>query len=88
MPYADPTEQKAYNLALYLRRYQSDPEFREAEAFRKKRWYDKNQALITWAYRKKRKKIRTASNPVRSGQVKADPRILVLTGQQEFPVLF
>ena len=69
MPYADPTEQKAYNLALYLRRYQSDPEFRDDEAFRKKVWYYRNQEKIVARYRKKRKKIRAASKPVRFGKI-------------------
>jgi hypothetical protein len=87
MPYADPTEQKAYNLELYLRRYQSDPEFRADEAFRKKLWYYRNQAKILSRYRKKRKKIRAASKSVRSGQVKGDPWTLVLTAHQEVPVL-
>ena len=87
MPYADPTEQKAYNLALYLRRYQSDPEFRADEALRKKRWYDKNQAAITWEYRKKRKKYRTASNPVRFGKIKPVPQLALFSGAEDLALL-
>ena len=68
MPYADPSEQKAYNLELYLRRYAEDPEFRADEAFRKKLWYYRNQEKLLARYRKKRKKIRAASKTVRSDQ--------------------
>jgi tRNA/tmRNA/rRNA uracil-C5-methylase (TrmA/RlmC/RlmD family) len=88
MPYADPSEQKAYNLELYLRRYQSDPEFREAEAFRKKVWYYRNQAKTLAAYRKKRKKIRAASKVVRSGQAVHCVELPLLPISQGVPALF
>jgi hypothetical protein len=87
MPYADPTEQKAYNLELYLRRYQSDPEFRADEAFRKKLWYDRNQAKVTARYRKKRKKIRATHKKGRSDGMEIRPELVVLSGFQSFPVL-
>ena len=69
VPYADPTEQKAYNLELYLRRYASDPEFRADEAYRKQIWYERNQEKIVAAYREKRKKIRAARRSVRTGKL-------------------
>ena len=52
MPYADPSEQREFNRNLFLRRYQSDPEFREDEALRKARWYELNRAKVS-----ERKKI-------------------------------
>jgi hypothetical protein len=88
MPYADPTEQKAYNLDLYLRRYQSDPEFRADEAFRKKLWYYRNQEKIVARYRKKRKKIRAVSKVVRSGQPIHAKDAVLLPVSQRVPVLF
>jgi len=87
MPYADPTEQKAYNLELYLRRYQSDPEFRADEAFRKKLWYYRNQGKVLARYRKKRKKIRATHKKGRSGGLEIQPELAVLSGYQLFPVL-
>jgi len=87
MPYADPTEQKAYNLELYLRRYQSDPEFRADEAFRKKLWYERNQGKILARYREKRKKIRATHKKGRSGEMGIQPEFAVLSGFQSFPVL-
>jgi hypothetical protein len=58
MPYADPSMQAEFSRQLYLRKYQDDPDFREAEALRKKQWYYRNQTKILARYRKKRKKIR------------------------------
>ena len=72
MPYADPTEKKAYDLALYLRRYQDDPEFRADEAFRKLTWYQRNRNKILARYRLKRKKIRQENTAAkRHAQVSA-----------------
>jgi tRNA/tmRNA/rRNA uracil-C5-methylase (TrmA/RlmC/RlmD family) len=88
MPYADPTEQKAYNLELYLRRYAEDPEFRADEAFRKKLWYYRNQEKIVARYRKKRKKIRAAFKAVRSGQPIHAKDAALLPTSQRVPVLF
>ena len=65
MPYADPAVQAEFNRNLYLTRYQSDAEFREAEAFRKKLWYARNQAKITARYRGKRKKLRAELRKLR-----------------------
>jgi hypothetical protein len=88
MPYADPAEQAAYNLDLYLRRYQSDPEFRADEAFRKKLWYVRNQGKILSRYRKKRKKIRAAFKAVRSGKAVHAQNAALLPISQGVPVLF
>jgi hypothetical protein len=52
VPYADPSEQREFNRNLFFRRYNSDAEFREDEALRKKKWYDLNQTKIS-----ERKKI-------------------------------
>ena len=68
MPYADPAEKAEYDRILFLRRYQGDPEFREEEAFRKKRWYDRNKVKILAAYRAKRKKIRAQRRALEKGQ--------------------
>lgn len=38
MPYAD----KQKKIAAYRKRYNADPDFRKAEAERKKVWYNKN----------------------------------------------
>jgi hypothetical protein len=56
VPYSDPSEQAEFSRKFYLRKYQSDPEFREAEALRKKKWYDQNRNKILARYRKRRKK--------------------------------
>ena len=87
MPYADPAEQAEFNRTLYLRRYQSDPEFRADEAFRKKLWYDRNQEKIVAAYRKKRKKIRATHKTGRSGELTIQPEFAVLSGFQSVAAL-
>jgi hypothetical protein len=46
MPYSDPDVQREFNRNLFFRRYQTDPEFREAESFRKARWYKRNHEKI------------------------------------------
>jgi hypothetical protein len=68
MPYADPSEQKEYHRTLFLLRYQSDPEFREAESFRKKRWYTRNRAKIVAALRRKRKILRVQKAEYRKAE--------------------
>jgi hypothetical protein len=88
MPYADPAEKAEYNRIFFLRRYQSDPEFREDEALRKKKWYDTNQARIVAAYRKKRKKMRAAQRVVKSGKPVHCVENTVLFVAQGIPVLF
>ena len=87
MPYADPAEQAEYNRNLFARRYQSDPEFREAEAFRKAQWYYRNQAAIVWAARQKRKKVKAARKGVRSGEIPNHPEFALLADWKQFPVL-
>jgi hypothetical protein len=71
MPYADPSVQAEFNRNLYLRRYQSDPEFREAEALRKKQWYLRNQAKILARYRKKRRKAKATFATINYGDLRA-----------------
>jgi predicted deacetylase len=88
MPYADPSEQAEFNRTLYLQRYQTDQEFREAEAFRKAQWYYRNQAKIVTRYRQKRKKIRAASKVVRSGQPVHCVELPLFAGLQGVPALF
>ena len=70
MPFSDPATQAEFNRENYLRRYQEDQEFREAEAFRKKEWYDRNRRKILARYREKRKKLRASLR-----RVKAAPKI-------------
>jgi hypothetical protein len=88
VPYADPSEQARFSRELYLRKYQSDPEFREAEALRKKQWYYRNQAKILARYRKKRKKIRASSQVVNSGRSIHAVELGLFTTMERVPVLF
>ena len=55
MPYADPDQQREFNRELFNRRYNSDPEFREAEAFRKARWYQTHRERILSRVRERQK---------------------------------
>jgi hypothetical protein len=58
MPYADPDVQREFNRQLFATRYRTDPEFREAEAFRKAKWYEKNRERVIARVREARKKSR------------------------------
>ena len=42
MPYRDPEDRRAYYRRKYRERYQTDPDFRAAEAERKAEWYSMN----------------------------------------------
>lgn len=88
MPYADPSEQAEFQRTVYLRRYQSDPEFRADEKLRKEQWYYRNQSKILAAYRKKRKKIRAARKQIRSGQAIHCVELPLLSLSQGVPALF
>ncbi len=46
MPYADPDVQREFHRQLFYVRYRTDPDFREAESYRKARWYQKNREKI------------------------------------------
>ena len=87
MPYADPTEQRAYNLELYLHRYATDPEFREDEACRKLAWYSKKRDEILARYREKRKKIRAARKSASVGKRSHWGRLPVAHPLQELVLL-
>jgi hypothetical protein len=62
MPYSDPDVQREYNRQLFAVRYHTDPEFREAEAYRKAKWYQKNRERVIAHVRKARKKLRRKKN--------------------------
>lgn len=57
MPYADPDVQREFNRQLFAIRYKTDPEFREAEAYRKARWYEKHRDRVIAHVRESRKKL-------------------------------
>jgi hypothetical protein len=56
MPYADPDVQREFNRRLFAVRYHTDPEFREAESYRKARWYEKHRERVIAQVREARKK--------------------------------
>lgn len=56
MPYADPDVQREFNRQLFYVRYRTDPDFREAESYRKARWYEKNREKILEKISASRKK--------------------------------
>ena len=56
MPYADPDLQREFNRQLFAVRYHTDPEFREAESYRKARWYQKHRERVIAHVRESRKK--------------------------------
>jgi hypothetical protein len=56
MPYADPDVQREFNRQLFAVRYHTDPEFREAESYRKARWYEKHRERVIAHVREARKK--------------------------------
>jgi hypothetical protein len=56
MPYADPDVQREFNRQLFYVRYKTDPEFREAESYRKARWYEKHRERVIAHVRESRKK--------------------------------
>ena len=70
MPYADPGVKRHYDNTLFLERYQSDPEFRADEAFRKKIWYYRKQDEILARYRARRKKVKASSKVVKASKPK------------------
>jgi hypothetical protein len=61
MPYADPGVKRHYDNTLFLQRYQSDPEFRADEAYRKRIWYYREHEKVLARYRAKRKKVKASS---------------------------
>jgi hypothetical protein len=56
MPYADPDRQREFNRNLFYVRYHTDPEFREAESYRKHVWYEKHRERVIAHVRESRKK--------------------------------
>jgi len=56
MPYADPDVQREFNRQLFAVRYRTDPEFREAESYRKAVWYQKHRERVIAHVRESRKK--------------------------------
>jgi hypothetical protein len=56
MPYADPDVQREFNRRLFAVRYHTDPKFREAESYRKARWYEKHRERVIAHVREARKK--------------------------------
>jgi hypothetical protein len=63
MPYADPDVQREFNRQLFATRYKTDPEFREAESYRKARWYEKHRDRVIAHVRESRKKSTPLSTP-------------------------
>ena len=52
-PYADPNNKREWQKQNFRKNYR-DPDFREKEAFRKGKWYDKHAEKICAYYRRKR----------------------------------
>jgi hypothetical protein len=88
MPYADPGVKRHYDNTLFLQRYQSDPEFRADEAYRKRIWYYRKQDEILARYRARRKKVKASLKLVKAGKPKHCKDLKHLSLPERVPLLY